>query len=116
MTFSCADETKDSAQHRRTRLKLLANLVIVGIYRDFSILVDTLRHVAAVNFHTDWTGSQASILLLSSFSRHLSDELLGIPSKSIRAFVQEAGGQSHVSFTVLLNKCCQASCSVSPHH
>ena len=88
-TAGGADELKDAAYHRRTRLKLLANLLVTGIYRDFAILVDTLRHVAAVNFKNDWAESQSSIQVLSSFARHVSDELLGIPNKALRTFVSQ---------------------------
>ncbi|KAK9868805.1 hypothetical protein WJX84_002149 [Apatococcus fuscideae] len=84
------DEAKDALQYKRTRLKILADLLVTGIYRDYSILIDTLRHVAAVNFKADWAGSQSSMLLLSSFARHVSDELLGITSKGLRPFLADA--------------------------
>ncbi|KAK9828252.1 hypothetical protein WJX74_005743 [Apatococcus lobatus] len=83
------EESKDAAYHRRTRMKLLADLLVTGIYRDFAILVDTLRHVAAVNFQNDWAESQSSLQLLSSFARHVSDELLGISSKNLREFIAQ---------------------------
>ena len=70
-------------------MKLLADLLVSGIYRDFAILVDTLRQVAAVNFKSDWAESLLTIQLLSSFARHVSDELLGIPSKNIRPFIPQ---------------------------
>ncbi len=90
MCCFCADEAKDALQYKRTRLKILADLLVTGIYRDYSILIDTLRHVAAVNFKADWAGSQSSMLLLSSFARHVSDELLGITSKGLRPFLADA--------------------------
>lgn len=88
-----ADETKDAAYQQRTRMKLLADLLVSGIYREFAILVETLRQVAAVNFKSDWAESLLTIQLLSSFARHVSDELLGIPSKNIRSFISQTANE-----------------------
>jgi regulator of nonsense transcripts 2 len=66
-----------SAMQRRLKLRLLADLLSVGLTADVNPLLAALRELASDNFVRDKEQFHTSLTLLASFAKHGQAELLG---------------------------------------
>ena len=66
-----------SAVQRRLKLRLLADLLAVGLTSDVNPLLAALRELASDNFVRDKEQFHTSLTLLASFAKHGQQELLG---------------------------------------
>ena len=66
-----------SAVQRRLKLRLLADLLSVGLTADVNPLLGALRELASDNFVRDKEQFHTSLTLLASFAKHGQGELLG---------------------------------------
>ena len=74
-----------SAVQRRLKLRLLTELLSVGLSTDISPLVTALRELASDNFIRDKEQFHTSLTLIASFAKHAHSELL------LRAALPQSG-------------------------
>ncbi|CAL8462985.1 g2519 [Coccomyxa elongata] len=76
-----AEDEKSGAARRRSALRLLCELLLVGVHHNTLPLVATVRALAAADFERDPAGAQASLSLLAGFAKWHRVEFLGFPRR-----------------------------------
>lgn len=66
---------------RRSALRLLCELLLVGVHHNTLPLVATVRTLAAADFERDTAGAHAALSLLAGFARWHRVEFLGFPRR-----------------------------------
>lgn len=75
-----AEDEKASVLKRRSAFKLLAELLVVGVYQDPAVLVTAVKTLACVDFVRDKDAAQAALSLLASFAKGGRQDMLGLAS------------------------------------
>ncbi|KAL4437467.1 hypothetical protein ABPG77_003448 [Micractinium sp. CCAP 211/92] len=77
---SSTDEDKAGVVRKRAVLRLLVELLLVGLYSAHSVLLGIVKQlVAATDFRGDPEGAQAALSLLTALAKAGREELLGMP-------------------------------------
>ncbi|BDA48017.1 Regulator of nonsense transcripts 2 [Coccomyxa sp. Obi] len=76
-----AEDEKSGLARRRSALRLLCELLLVGVHHNTLPLVATVRALAAADFERDPASAQASLSLLAGFAKWHRVEFLGFPRR-----------------------------------
>ncbi|KAK9907680.1 hypothetical protein WJX75_008040 [Coccomyxa subellipsoidea] len=76
-----SDDEKSSLARRRSALRLLCELLLVGVHHNTLLLVAVVRTLAAAEFERDPAGAQAALSLLAGFAKWHRVEFLGFPRR-----------------------------------
>ncbi len=76
-----SEDERSGVARRRSALRLLCELLLVGVHHNTLSLVATVRALAAVDFERDPAGAQASLSLLAGFAKWHRVEFLGFPRR-----------------------------------
>lgn len=77
----CVEDEKSGLARRRSALRLLCELLLVGVHHNTLPLVATVRALAAADFERDPATAQASLSLLAGFAKWHRVEFLGLPRR-----------------------------------
>lgn len=93
------DDDKSIAIRRRSAFRLLSELLLVGVYSDTAVLLNVVKHLAALDYRRDRDAAQGALSVLASFAKGCRQDVLGLGQPVLPALSPQTAEQvTHISF------------------
>lgn len=76
---TAGEEDRALVKKRRSALRLMTDLLVVGVYQDPGVVLSVVRDLCALDYQKDREGALTTLQLVASFAKGARDTLLGLP-------------------------------------